>query len=130
MKALSTAAFRRIWREALDKLQDTIWTEVLMRQNFTTFGAAQFLRDLHAIASLVNRYIPDGSAALASLWDGVRLLNLPLEAQEGGVSLKQASDRVFTDNAEAKKLLEELDIETLTPANARQILQRRVENSE
>lgn len=130
VKALSTATFRRIWREALDKLQDSLWSEVLMRQNFTTFGAAQFFRDVHAIASLVDRYIPDGSAALASLWDGVKLLNLPVEAQEGGVSLKQASDRVFTDNTEAKKLLEDLQIESLTPANARKILQRRVENSE
>jgi len=52
-------------------------------------------------------------------------------AEEGaGLSLKEASDRVFTDNTEAKKVLEELDIEILTPANARHILQRRVENIE
>ncbi|OTA81841.1 hypothetical protein M434DRAFT_204609 [Hypoxylon sp. CO27-5] len=128
--ALSTAVFRRIWREALEKLQDMLWTSVLMTQNFTTLGAAQFVRDLEAISSLIDRYIPDGSSALSTLQDGLRLLSLPLEAESGAITLQQASDRVFTDNTEAKKLLADLGLETLTPANARKILQRRVENSE
>ncbi|KAI2465961.1 TIP-1 family-domain-containing protein [Annulohypoxylon bovei var. microspora] len=128
--ALSTAVYRRIWRESLEKLQDLLWANVLITQNFTTLGAAQFMRDLEAIASLVNRHIPDGSAAFSTLQDGLKLLNLPLEAEDGNVSLQQASDRVFTDNTEAKKLLAELGLESLTPANARKILQRRVENSE
>jgi len=130
-RALGTAVFRDVLREALEKLQDLLWGDVLMRQTFTTFGAAQFLRDVHAVSALAERYVPDGSDVLASLLDGAKLLNLPVEAAEGGVpSLKQASDRIFTDNAEAKRVLEELDIDALTPANARQILQRRVENSE
>lgn len=101
-----------------------------MRQSFTAFGAAQFTRDVNAILSLVERYIPNGVASLASLVDALKLLNLPVDAPEGGLSLRQVSDRAFTDNAEAKKVLEELDIDTLTPANARHILQRRVENKE
>jgi len=131
-RALGTAVFRRVLREALEKLQDLLWGDVLMRQSFTTLGAAQFLRDLHAVSGLVERYVPDGSGALAALLDGAKLLNLPVESPDGAAvpSLKQASDRIFTDNAEAKRVLEELDIDTLTPANARQILQRRVENSE
>jgi hypothetical protein len=108
-----------------------LWSDVLMSQSFTTFGAAQFMRDVHAIFALVERYIPDGSAAMSSLGDGAKLLNLPVEVPEGGgMSLKRASDMVFTDNNEAKKLLDELEIDSLTPANARHILQRRVENSE
>lgn len=101
-----------------------------MAQSFTSVSAAQFARDLEAIASLIDRHIPDGSIALSTLQDGTRLLSLPLEATDGTISLQQASDRAFTDNAEAKKLLAELDIESLTPANARKILQRRVETSE
>jgi hypothetical protein len=130
VKTLSTAAFRRSWREALDRLQDLLWADVLMRHHFTTLGAAQFLRDLKAIASLVERYIPNGSGTLGTLQEALLLLNLPVTPEGGALSLKTASDRIFTDNSEAKKLLEELDIEALTPASARQILQRRVENSE
>ncbi|KAL7619613.1 hypothetical protein AAE478_010154 [Parahypoxylon ruwenzoriense] len=128
--ALSTAVYRRAWREVLEKLQDMLWANVLMTQSFTTLGAAQFGRDLDAITSLIDRHIPDGSVTLSTLKDGLKLLNLPLEADNGAISLQQASDRVFTDNTEAKKLLAELGLETLTPANARKILQRRVENSE
>jgi hypothetical protein len=107
-----------------------LWGDVLLRQNFTTLGAAQFLRDLQAIFSLVDRHIPDGSLIMGTLQDGAQLLNLPTESSSGGVTLQQASDHIFTDNTEAKKTLAELDLELLTPANARKILQRRVENSE
>jgi hypothetical protein len=129
-RALGTAVFRRVWREALEKLNGTLWSDVLMNHKFTASGAAQFMRDVHAISALVERFIPDGSSSLGSLSDALRLLNLPVEAEEGGLSLKRATDMVFTDNSEAKKALDELEIDSLTPANARQILQRRVENAE
>ncbi len=107
-----------------------LWGEVLLRQNFTTLGAAQFVRDLQAVFSLVDRHLPDGSLIMGTLQDGAQLLNLPIESSTGGITLQQATDRVFTDNMEAKKTLAELDLESLTPTNARKILQRRVENSE
>lgn len=136
-KALSTASFRRVWHEALDKLQDLLWTSVLLKQSFTTLGAAQFAHDGGAVFSLVERYIPGGSGALDSLREGMQLLNLataaPADSAEGsapGLTLKEASDRVFTDNDEARKVLEELGLHVLTPVNARYILQRRVENNE
>jgi hypothetical protein len=129
-RALGTAVFRRVWREALEKLNSTLWSDVLMNHRFTASGAAQFARDVQAIAALVERFIPDGSSSLGSLSDALRLLNLAVDAPEGGMSLKRATDMVFTDNAEAKKVLDELEIDSLTPANARQILQRRAENAE
>lgn len=130
-RTLSTATFRRVVRKALDSLQDSLWGDILRKNKFTALGAAQFLRDLHAVFAMVDRYVPDcSSSTMGTIADAVKLLNLPLEAEEGGLSLSQASHRVFTDNQEARKVLEELDIETLEPVNARMILQRRVENSE
>ncbi|KAL8376756.1 hypothetical protein RB595_007737 [Gaeumannomyces hyphopodioides] len=138
-RALSTAAFRRVWREALDKLNDALWDGVLMGHSFTAFGAAQFARDVQAVVSLVERHIPDGSAMLLSVQEGIRLLSLPLDApgdtggsRAGGrsvITLRQANDRILIDEADARKLLEELGVEMLTLANARHILQRRVEVS-
>ncbi|KAI1324511.1 RINT-1 family protein, partial [Xylariaceae sp. FL0255] len=130
---LSTAVYRRVWRGALETLQEMLWNDVLMRQNFTTLGAAQFVRDIQAIVAVVDHYLKNGALALSALQDGARLLNLPVEFGSGesdgaGITLQQASNRVFTDNVEAKKVLAELDI-ALLPANARKILQRRVENS-
>ncbi|RSL93497.1 hypothetical protein CDV31_014700 [Fusarium ambrosium] len=130
-KPLSAAAFRRVWRDALNKIQDHLWQSVLLRQNFTTYGATQFRRDGDALVAVVERYIPGGSSTLDSLTDGMRLLSLPVEAGEGGgLTLKEASDRVFTDSDEARRVLEELGLNELTPHNARNILQRRVENNE
>ncbi|KAK0713099.1 TIP-1 family-domain-containing protein [Lasiosphaeria miniovina] len=129
-RALGTAVFRRIWREALERLNSMLWSDVLMSHRFTASGAVQFARDLRALCSLVERFIPDGSGALGGLTDALRLLNLPIAAEEGVMSLRKATDMMFTDNAEAKKALEEMDIDSLTPAHARQILKRRVENAE
>ncbi|KAL7898108.1 TIP-1 family domain-containing protein [Trichoderma sp. SZMC 28014] len=134
-KALSAASFRRVWRDALEKLQDLLWTSILTRQTFTTLGAAQFAHDCTSIFSLVDRFIPNGSAALESLREGLVLLNLPAttatESEDAAaITLKQASDRAFTNNDEARAVLEELQLVALTPLNARQILQRRVENNE
>ncbi|KAL6893166.1 TIP-1 family domain-containing protein [Trichoderma longibrachiatum] len=129
-KALSAASYRRVWRDALDKLQDLLWSSVLTRQTFTTLGAAQFAHDCASIFSLVDRYIPNGSAALEALREGLVLLNLPAAAEGEGMTLKQASDRAFRDNDEARRVLEELELVALTPLNARQILQKRVENNE
>ncbi|KAI1869738.1 uncharacterized protein JN550_005719 [Neoarthrinium moseri] len=127
--ALSTTVYRKVWRDALDRLQEELWSNILIRQSFTTLGANQFVRDLQAIFGLIDRHIPDGSIAMTQLQEGAQLLSLPLETGEGGITLQQASDRIFTDNNEARKVLEELGIETLEPANARRILQCRVENS-
>lgn len=128
--------FRRVWRAALEQLNNSLWSDVLMANRFTAAGAAQFARDVAAIAALVERYIPDGSAALTSVSEALRLLNLPLEEEEGekekaeGLTLRRVTDRMFTDNAEAKKVLEELGMVMLTPSHGRQVLQRRVENVE
>lgn len=147
-KALSTASFRRVWHAALEKLQDLLWSGVLLKQSFTTLGAAQFAHDCGAIFALVERFIPGGSGALDSLREGLQLLNLPTGSATGndpsadaaggaadgaalaGLTLKVASDRAFTDNDEARRVLEELGFENLTAVNARYILQRRVENNE
>lgn len=130
-KALSVASFRRVWREALEKLQDLLWNSVLLRQTFTTLGATQFMHDGSAIFSLIDRYIPNGATTMDALRDGMRLLSLPAETEvEGVMTLKEASDRAFKDNDEARSVLEELHLDSLTPINARQILQKRVENNE
>ncbi|KAK8091643.1 hypothetical protein PG997_002004 [Apiospora hydei] len=144
--ALSTAVYKRVWREALESLQETLWSNVLLRQNFTTLGAAQFMRDVLAIKSLVDRHIPEGSAALAQLKEGVRLLSLPPvvvvvgeattagDGGDGGDENGNGDNGSFSperdQRSHARRALEDLGIQTLEPASARRILQRRVENSE
>lgn len=137
-RPLSTTVFRRVFRLALGRFQEKLWNEVLMRQKFTAFGATQFLRDNQAILSVIDRFIPGGSAIMARLKAGVQLLTLPLEVsdegaangQSSGITLQEADRRVYKDNEEARKLLEELQLTSLTTQNARDIMQRRVENDE
>ena len=107
-KVLAYPSFRRIWRAAFDNLQDHLWNEVLIRQDFTTLGAARFSQDLLAIQSVVDSVAAETGTAfgMPKLKEGVSLLNLPLEIEghDPGLSLKGASHSVFAGNAEAIKL--------------------------
>jgi RAD50-interacting protein 1 len=132
-KALATAPFRRIWREALNSLQDLLWNEVLIRERFTTLGAAQFYHDLTAIWAVIDDYIAGGSSSalgMLKLREGAQLLNLPVVERDGPMSVSSAYNRVFADNAEAKKVIDELGFSTITYIEARLVLQRRVEASD
>lgn len=110
-------------------MQDTLWSAVLTKQHFTALGAAQFARDLDAVAALVETHIRGGSGALRTVLEGARLLALPVEA-EGGMGLREVSDRVFKGGGEARAVLSEMGFVLLGPVTARDILQRRVENEE
>lgn len=133
-RTLSTASYRRVWRKALDKIQDQLWFDVISRHTFSKTGASQFGRDVAYITSLVDSFIPHGSVALDKLSEGVRLLTLPVDAgtsEEGAqtiMTLEEAYDRVFTDNDAARAALAELKMDGLTPQDARTVLQRRIEN--
>ncbi|KAJ6786140.1 hypothetical protein PWT90_04875 [Aphanocladium album] len=131
-RALSSASYRRVWHGALSKLQDLLWNSVLMKHQFTTLGAIQLAHDGQALAAVIERHLPGGSSALEELREGMELLRLPITLPEDttGITLKQASERAFTDNDAARGLLEELRLQSLTPVNARHVLQRRVENNE
>jgi RAD50-interacting protein 1 len=131
-KALGAASFRRIWHEALDTLQDLLWNDILMRERFTTLGAAQFFRDLTALWAVIDNYIVDGSLSalgMPKLREAVSLLNLPIEARDGVMSLSSTYERIFSNNTEAKKVIDELGFSTISYQEARRILQRRVEAS-
>ncbi|KAJ3495008.1 hypothetical protein NLG97_g3697 [Lecanicillium saksenae] len=131
-RALSSASYRRVWHGALSKVQDLLWNSVLMKHQFTTLGAIQFAHDGQALAAVIERHLPGGSSALEELREAMDLLRLPIALPEDmtGITLKQASERAFTDNDTARVLLEELRLQSLTPVNARHVLQRRVENNE
>ncbi|OAA73595.1 RINT-1 family protein [Cordyceps fumosorosea ARSEF 2679] len=133
--ALSSASYDRVWHRALSKLQDLLWNGVLMKHQFTILGAIQFAHDSHALAAVVERHLPGGSARLEELSEAVELLRLPAappgEVTEArSITLEQASERAFTDNNAARALLEEMQLLILTPTDARRVLQRRVENDE
>jgi RAD50-interacting protein 1 len=131
--ALGVAPFRRVWYEALNTLQELLWNDIFMRERFTTLGAAQFFRDLTALWAVIDKYVVDGSASalgMPKLREAATLLNLPIASGDGVMSLRSAYERIFSDNAEAKKVVDELGFSTITYHEARKILQSRVEASE
>lgn len=101
-----------------------------MRERFTKVGAAQFYRDLDAVWSLIDTYITDGSSSalgMPKLREAAVLLNLPDTTRDGLMSFSDAYERVFSDNTQAKEVMEELGFKTLTYLEARQVLERRQE---
>jgi len=125
---------RRIWREASDSLEDLLWNEVLMRQDFTTLGAARFMDDIAAIqsvASYCHAYSDPGSLpVMEKLNEAALLLNLPMTVQQpGDVSLSEASDAIFASNSGADEMLQRLNLSRISRQDARNIAAKRREAS-
>ncbi|PBP20860.1 RINT-1 family protein [Diplocarpon rosae] len=131
-KALADAPFRRIWREAVSSLQDLIFHDVILRQEFTTLGAAQLQFDFEAIQATIDRSIrfnEDSAFSMPVLREAIALLNIPVEAEDGRMPLKEISDEIFADSKRTQTALESLGMKHLTNGEARAVLAKRLEAS-
>ncbi|ATZ47313.1 hypothetical protein BCIN_02g06050 [Botrytis cinerea B05.10] len=129
-KTISYPAFMRIWRQAISALEDLLFNEVLLRQDFTTLGAARFSQDLKGIQTIIGNYLPSEGTAfmMPRLTQGIALLNLPIEApDEGGMSLSEAAEKIYAGRNECEGVLRRLHMDLLDNPSARQIILRRVE---
>jgi hypothetical protein len=132
-KTLGNAAFKRICRESLETLELLLYSDVLLRQEFSTLGAARFMQDVTAIQGVIDSCTSGGSGStlgMPKLKEAAALLNLPLEAEEGREPLKEACAGIFAGNLPAKEALENLGMTHLTNSEARLILARRLETSQ
>lgn len=115
-------------------MQTFLWDGVLMRYTFSGSGIAQFTRDVEAIWETVDRWAGDsqGGLGMRKLRDALVLLGLPDMAKvegegEVGLGLWEVEKRVFRSNEGAREVLQELGLEALTEAEARNALERRIE---
>ncbi|PWY92435.1 RINT-1 family protein [Aspergillus heteromorphus CBS 117.55] len=150
-RVLGVAPLRRIIRQVLLAIQTYIWGNILTRNTFSAAGATQFISDMEHLCSVVDIALgPAGQTSgsmkvMRKLGEGLVLLGLDSADQKvesGGDATQQTEDgseqdtraglwevekRLFKDNESARVVLAELGIETLTEAEARSVLERRVE---
>ncbi|KAA8566264.1 hypothetical protein EYC84_008864 [Monilinia fructicola] len=132
-KTISYPAFVRIWRQAISALEDLLYNEVLLKQDFTTLGAARFSQDLKGIQSIIGAYLPLESSTfmMARLTQGIALLNLPVEASDDeGMSLSEAAEKIYAGRDACEGVLKKLHLDLLDNPSARHIILRRVEANE
>ncbi|KAE8445591.1 hypothetical protein EG329_013224 [Mollisiaceae sp. DMI_Dod_QoI] len=127
-QTLADAAFRRLWRAPLDTLEDMLFRDVLLSQDFTTLGAARFMQDVAAIQNVIDScYGAKARLGVPKLTEAAALLNLPLEAEEGQMNLRDARQELFGDSQQAAEALVALEMNHLTVGEARLVLAKRVE---
>lgn len=147
--ALGSAPLHRIIRNVLLSVQSYLWDNVLLRHTFSTAGASQLASDVEHICSVVDsalghhhNYASSFSSrrVMRKLGDGLTLLCLRISPQSGPVEqdsnvlvaekalgLWEAEKRLFANNESAREVLAELELDNLTEAEARAVLERRVE---
>ncbi|KAJ5293919.1 hypothetical protein PENANT_c009G01294 [Penicillium antarcticum] len=139
--ALGTAPLRRVSRHLLLSLQTYIWDYVLTKNTFSTTGAAQLASDVDHLCSVVDAALGASNNAgismrtIKKLTEGLRILCLSAAEHEGDAPAKDdaalglwdVEKRLFRDNESARGVLAELEINTLSEAEARSVLERRVE---
>lgn len=138
-KVLGVAPLRRVTRQVLLTIQSYIWDNVLTRNTFSAAGVTQLVSDVEQLCSVVDTTLGTASHAggsaqiMSKLNEGLRLLDLTAgEKNEGDGSstplgLWDVEQRLFKDNESARAVLGELGIDTLSAAEARSVLERRVE---
>ena len=147
--ALGSAPLHRIIRHVLLSVQSHLWNNVLLRHTFSAAGASQLASDVEHICSVVDsalghhhNYSSSFSSrrVMRKLGDGLTLLCLRITRQSGPVEqdsnvliaekalgLWEAEKRLFANNESAREVLTELELDNLTEAEARAVLERRVE---
>ncbi|KAJ5989157.1 hypothetical protein N7481_004367 [Penicillium waksmanii] len=138
--ALGVASLRRVSRQLLLSIQTYIWDNVLMRNAFSATGAAQLFSDVDHICNVIDTSLGVAGHAggalqiVKKLNDGLRLLQLDASPAEDGTDdaesnpgLWDVERRLFKDNESARTALVELEVDGLTEAEARSVLERRVE---
>ncbi|MCJ1246578.1 hypothetical protein MMC30_003787 [Trapelia coarctata] len=141
-KVLAEAPLKRTCRQLALSMQTFLWDHVLMRNNFSTSGVAQFSRDLYALWEVFDRCLSPGQGEIGmkKLREAVGLLSMPIKPKQEdggedggsggeGLGIWEVEKRVFRDNESAREVLEELGIENLTETEARSVLERRLELS-
>lgn len=140
-RALGTAPLRRVSRQLLLSVQSYIWDNVLTKHTFSETGAAQLASDVDHLCHVVDSalgassQVGISSRTIKKLSEGLRILCLSTAEQEGDVSTKDdvplrlwdVEKRLFRDNESARSVLAELEIDSLSEAEARSVLERRVE---
>lgn len=136
-KVLAQAPLRRIVRQLALAMQDFLWDYVLMRYTFSRSGIAQFQRDVEALWETINRWVGEGQGEMGmrKLKEAFTLLSLPVKGEEvddageeaTGLDLWEVEKRVFRSNESGREVLDELGLEVLSEAEARNVLERRIE---
>ncbi|KAE8152702.1 TIP-1 family-domain-containing protein [Aspergillus avenaceus] len=137
-RTLGIAPLRRIIRQVLLSIQTYIWSNILVRNSFSTASATQLTSDVEHLCTVVDVALgpaaqPGGSASiLQKLNEGLTLLGLRVNTEDdtqdpAPLGLWEVEKRLFKDNESAREMLAELNIETLAEAEARSVLERRVE---
>ncbi|DAA78236.1 TPA_exp: Uncharacterized protein A8136_4212 [Trichophyton benhamiae CBS 112371] len=143
-RTLAIAPRRRVANHVLLAIQTYIWDNILMRNSFSTSGAAQLSVDISNICDTVDAAIGVkageelAARTMKKLRDGLFILNLKIKAGKDqppdtsdaagtALGLWEAEKRLFANNESARGVLSELCIDTLTEADARSVLERRVE---
>jgi hypothetical protein len=116
-----------------------------MRNNFSETGAAQLASDIDHLCSVVDNalgvagHVGGSTRIVKKLNEGLRILNLSAatdpsaenaeNAEEAGTALGlwDVEKRLFKDNESARAVLAELEIDSLAEAEARSVLEKRVE---
>jgi len=125
--ALGYIECRRICRRTFREVQDLLWDEVLVKQDFTTLGALRFREDVRAFEAMAHVYVSASTnVILAKLIEGVELLSLPLK-NESGPSLMEVANAFFGSVQESDQMMETLRFGHITKADARLVLKRRRE---
>lgn len=105
-----------------------LWNEVLMKQDFTTFGSQRFRQDILHLEGIARKFGGvSHTAMMPKILEASELLSLPVNSKNGP-SLTDVSKALFGGKEESEEVVQKtLRFTVLTHIDARRVMQRRRE---
>ena len=132
-KILAQIPLRRIVRQLALSLQSYLWDYLLLRNSFSEAGAAQFGRNIMSLWRVMDKYLGEGQGAtgMGRLHDALMILTLQASSSsassKGSLDLQNVASAAFENNEKARLMLEQIGVNFLSEAEARSVLERRIE---
>ena len=131
-RALAAAPLRRVARAVAKEVDTFIFDRVVVMRDYSFQGAKQLTVDVNALIRAMGAALgrKAGMVAIRRVEESLRLLGLPVEAQEGEddeMTLWDVEKRLFATNQDARAVLAELGCVSLNESEGRRVLRCRVE---
>lgn len=125
---LAPPILHKLHRHFAESVTGAYWNRIITKNRFSFHGSRQLYKDVCQISAILE----DGrmtSNSLLHLEETTALLSIPSDGDSisGSHTLVETSKRIFESDANATRLLKEMQLLTVSVMEARQILRRRLE---
>ncbi|KTW27280.1 hypothetical protein T552_02263 [Pneumocystis carinii B80] len=129
-RAVSHLTFLRIYRRFSLTVENLLWKKIILKKDFSERGGIQFTRDVWEFWATCSKYVERPEQNMKKIEDATILLSLNASNEDDKKSISTVASIIFDTYKsfeEKKQYLKMIGLKHINTAEARDILQRRID---